>query len=243
MNHVIRLPQLDCLFPGPAPEREVLLVAGGRAPQPAWLKEAAAGRAVWCVDHGIDCCQRSRIVPERVIGDGDSASGAGWAWGRQLGVPMEEYPAEKNLTDLQLALQTAGTVYRQAAVVVTGVWGGRFDHAFSNIYSLTGCAALGLSRCLAADQTEVLLLLQGEDAVRLTWRAAPEVISLLPLSGTCSGVSIQGVHWPLDRVELLSTLPYAVSNRPAAAEVSVALTGGSLGVYLCWQSAHVAADS
>lgn len=241
MNHVIRLPQLECAFPGPAPERQVLLAAGGRAPQPAWLKAAAAGRAVWCVDHGIDCCQSSRIIPERVIGDGDSASSSGWDWGRQLGVPTEVHPAEKNLTDLQLALQRAGTVYDQAAILVTGVWGGRFDHAFSNVFSLTGCAAWGISRCLAADQSEVLVLLQGKDSVRLTWREAPEVISLLPLAGVCNGVSIQGVHWPLDRVELLSTLPYAVSNRPAAETVSVALTSGSLGVYLCWQSAHLTA--
>lgn len=236
MKNLLILPQLRCLFEKELPDSQVLLVAGGRKPAAKWLVQAAGQFPVWCVDSGIDICHANNIIPERLIGDGDSATPQGWAWGSRLGIPVEVYPPEKNLTDLQLALQTAGFVYGQATVVVTGVWGGRFDHTFSNIYSLKGCENFGIRGCCAADEKEVLILLKGKDSVRIETGTRPEVVSLLPLSTECSGVFIDGVHWPLADVTLHNTLPYTVSNRAneSGREIKVVIEAGWLGIYLCW---------
>lgn len=236
MNNLLVLPQLRCSFEKELPDSQILLVAGGRKPSSKWLAKAAAQIPVWCIDSGIDICYANNVIPERIIGDGDSATSQGWAWGNQLGVPVEVYPPEKNLTDLQLALQTVGLMHGQATVIVTGVWGGRFDHAFSNVYSLKGCENYGIRGCCAADEKEVLLLLKGKDSVRIETATCPEVISLLPLAPQCSGVFINGVHWPLADVELCDTLPYAVSNRPnqSGTEITVTIESGWLGIYLCW---------
>jgi len=236
MNDLLILPQLRCFFEKKLPDSQVLLVAGGKPPDPKWLRQAATKFSVWCVDSGIDSCQESHIIPERLIGDGDSATSKGWAWGNSLGIPVEVYPPEKNLTDLQLALQTVGVIYGQATVVVTGVWGGRFDHAFSNIYSLKGCEDFGVRGCCAADEGEVLILLKGKDSVRIEVDVCPEIVSLLPLSPQCSGVFIDGVHWPLADVTLHDGLPYAISNRPKEGntEIMVSIETGWLGIYLCW---------
>lgn len=235
------LPQLRCFFEKRLPDSQVLLVAGGRPPQPEWLRRAASRLPVWCVDSGIDICQASQVIPRRLIGDGDSADPRSWAWSRELGIPVEIYPPEKDLTDLQLALRTAGQVFGQAAVIVTGVWGGRFDHAFSNVYSLKGCTRFGIGRCCAADENEVLILLEGADSVRIEAEHCPEVVSLLPLSAECTGVGIDGVRWPLRDVVLQDNLPYAVSNRFAGAggEIAVSVAAGWLGVYLCWNSSRL----
>jgi thiamine pyrophosphokinase len=149
---------------------------------------------------------------------------------------VEVHPPEKNLTDLQLGIQRVRERYGKATVSITGVWGGRFDHIFSNIFSLMGCEEIGLRGCCAADETEVLVLLKGKDHVQLALESKPEVISLLPLSAQCSGVSIDGVHWPLHNVELSNRLPYAISNRSGEvlSEITVSLETGWLGVYLCW---------
>jgi thiamine pyrophosphokinase len=236
MKNQLELPQLRCFFEKELPDSQVLLVAGGRKPASKWLVEAAAQFPVWCVDSGIDICYANNVIPARLIGDGDSATSQGWAWGNRLRIPVEVYPPEKNLTDLQLALQTVGLVYGEATIVVTGVWGGRFDHAFSNIYSLKGCEDFGIRGCCAADEKEVLILLKGKDSVRIETVTRPEVVSLLPLSTECSGIFIDGVHWPLADVELCDTLPYAVSNRPneTGTEITVAIEAGWLGIYLCW---------
>ncbi len=241
MNNQLVLPQLRCIFEKELPGAQVLLVAGGRPPAAAWLTQAAENFPVWCVDSGIDSCLVSNVIPERLIGDGDSATSRGWDWGKELGIPVEVHPPEKNLTDLQLALQRVGTIYGQASVIVTGVWGGRFDHAFSNIYSLKGCQEFGVRGCCAADEGEVLLLLQGKDSMRIEMNDCPEVISLLPLSAECLGVSIDGVRWPLDEVELHDGLPYAISNRPNPGnkKITVGIEKGWLGVYLCWDEKHL----
>jgi thiamine pyrophosphokinase len=241
MKNLLILPQLRCFFEKELPDSQVLLVAGGRKPSPKWLIQAAAQSPVWCVDSGIDSCHANNIIPARLIGDGDSATSQGWSWGNRLGIPVEVYPPEKNLTDLQLALQTVGLVHGQVMVVVTGVWGGRFDHAFSNIYSLKGCEDFGIRGCCAADEKEVLILLKGKDSVRIETVTCPEVVSLLPLSTECSGVFIDGVHWPLADVTLHDTLPYAVSNRPneSGTEITVAIEAGWLGIYLCWDEKHL----
>ncbi|AIF49748.1 thiamine diphosphokinase [Pelosinus sp. UFO1] len=235
MKNQLILPQLRCSFEKELPDSEVLLVAGGRQPASKWLAQAATQFPVWCIDSGVDICRMNNIIPERLIGDGDSATSQGWSWGKELGIPVEVYPPEKNLTDLQLALQTVGSLHGEAIVVVTGVWGGRFDHAFSNIYSLKGCEAFGIRGC-CADEKEVLILLKGKDSVVIDTATCPKVVSLLPLSSECSGVCIDGVHWPLVDVQLHDTLPYAVSNRPSQLGTSITVTieAGWLGIYLCW---------
>lgn len=241
MNWTFHLPQVSFSFNEPIPEKQLILAAGGREPQGEWLTKACAQRDIWCVDRGIDSCWKNQILPKRMIGDGDSASSEGWQWGRTLGIPIEEHPKEKNLTDLQLALNRAGDIHPRAAVILTGVWGGRFDHAFSNIYTLLGSTAWGIQRACAADEKEVLLLLKGKEEVAIKAEPLPSLISLLPLSESCTGVSIEGVHWPLHQVILSQGLPYAVSNRPSGQkdEINVSVETGWLGVYLCWDEKSI----
>ncbi|MBP2655436.1 MAG: thiamine pyrophosphokinase [Firmicutes bacterium] len=237
MNNLLTLPQVQFLFKNELPRSQILLVAGGRPPSKEWLTIAAATYPIWAVDRGIDICQASNVIPLLLIGDGDSATPEGWTWGTTLGIPVEIHPPEKDLTDLQLALQKLGLLYDQAAVVVTGVWGGRFDHSFSNIFSLLGCGQFGISGYCAADESEVLVLLKGHDSVKIHAPCKPDVVSLLPLSPYCSGVFIDGVHWPLSAVELTIGLPYSISNRPTKnpTDITVSVEKGCLGIYMCWE--------
>ena len=235
MSQFFTLPQLTASFTSARPQTEVLLVAGGRAPAAAWLQKASCARDIWCADSGIDACRRAAAVPVHLVGDGDSASSEGWQWGMQLGIPVDRFSPKKDLTDTQLALQKISETYQSATVILTGVWGGRFDHAFSNIFSLAGARQLGLYGC-AADEKEILLLLTGPDAVAIETATRPTAISLLPLSGECQGVSIHGVYWPLEEVALTKSLPYAISNEltPTGKNFQVSVQAGCLGVYLHW---------
>lgn len=235
MGHTVKLPQAELIFGKPLPAATLLLAAGGRPPAAEWFLQLAPQAPLWCIDSGIHISRQAGITPARIIGDGDSASPEAWAWGKSLGVPVEAYPADKDHTDFQLALLRARAMYGPATAVVTGVWGGRFDHTFSNIQSLAGWEALG-GKGIAADESEVMLFIAGQDTVRIKAEAKPAVVSLLSLSDCCLGVSIDGVRWPLQKTELRRDRPYAISNRPLAAcqEVTVAVAAGLLGVYLQW---------
>ena len=134
---ILQLPQLCLQGALSCFQQACLLVVGGRAPEVEWLRKASEGRIVWAVDHGLDACLAAGIVPQRLIGDGDSAAPAAWHFAEKKGIPIEKFPPEKDDTDTQLALRIAKEAGFPAAIV-TGAFGGRFDHALSTVMS---CAA------------------------------------------------------------------------------------------------------
>jgi thiamine pyrophosphokinase len=230
---IIKLPQATIKHPALPQLAELLLIAGGRSPSPQWLRTAAKNRSVWCIDHGIDACRTAGLMPSRLIGDGDSAATGSWHWAESLNIPIERFSPEKDLTDTQLALHRIKASQPGAYILLTGAFGGRFDHAVSTVYSLLGS---GMAGCIA-DEQEALFYLHGGETITIRFHCRPKAISLLPLGADCQNVSIQGVHWPLSQAYLSQTWPYAISNEPASPDqpFTVSLSQGCLGVYLCWE--------
>jgi len=235
MEYSVTLPQVTLSFAKPLPATTLLMTAGGRPPANAWFLKIAKELPVWCIDSGIHICRKTGILPERIIGDGDSASPEVWDWGKSLGVPVEVYAVDKDYTDLQLALLRTKELFSTATVIVSGVWGGRFDHAFSNVQSLAGWESPGFTG-IAADESEVLFFLSGQNNVRISAALMPEIVSLISLSTCCLGVTIDGVRWPLAKATLKRDLPYTISNQPLDdfREISVSIEEGLLGIYLQW---------
>ena len=232
-SSILELPQLTITYDRPLPAQQHLLIAGGREPSVPWLKAAASGRHIWAIDHGIDSCQKAGLIPERLIGDGDSASASAWSWAEKTAAVVERYAPEKDFTDTQLALSTIKKEQDNPFVLLTGAFGGRFDHAFSTLFSF---AFSGLCGGLA-DEKEACFFLQAEQTLQIQTRKRPKAISLLPFQEPCTGVSIHGTHWPLQKAALSQRLPMAVSNELNKDDSSftVSLDEGTLGVYLYWE--------
>ncbi|MGN0950949.1 MAG: thiamine diphosphokinase [Mitsuokella sp.] len=209
-----------------------LLVSGGRAPAGSWLQEMAAGRDVWAVDHGLDACRKAGILPDRLIGDGDSAKPASWQWAKEQNVPIAKFPVEKDDTDTQLALKMAKGAGFPAAIV-TGAFGGRFDHALSTMMS---CAFAPLP-CLVSDERETLVFVRGGETLQVTPKIAPKAISLLPFTAVCEGVTLQGTHWPLKNAVLTQKSMRAVSNvlEKGHDSLTISLEDGLLGLCFVWK--------
>ena len=224
----LQLPQLRLQGPLACFQDACLLVVGGRAPEAAWLREAAKGREVWAVDHGLD----ADIRPQRLIGDGDSAAPAAWQLAKEQHIPIEQFPVEKDDTDTQLALKLAREAGFPAAIV-TGAFGGRFDHALSTV---TSCAFAPLP-CLLADERETLLFVHGGETLRCWPAKAPKAISLLPFTPRCEGVNLTGTHWPLADATLEARSMRAISNvlEPGSTSLTLSLTSGLLGLYFVWR--------
>ena len=228
------LPQAHIFFKPEQIEDYQILVLGGRAPSSSWLSNAASGfkkKRVWAADHGVDACMSAGIVPRHVLGDFDSISEEGKTWLRRLGaeVEIEYFPAEKDLTDFQLCLNRI-----KGDLVVTGCWGGRFDHAFANVFSALWGLKSGAKVRAFADESEILIPLTAESgsaSLELRLFAEVSAISLLPLCESCEGVDIQGTKWELAGATLAQGRPYAVSNVPAGEKISVKIEKGIVGVY------------
>ena len=229
--YVISLPNIELYLSQNDFSGEYLLVAGGRAPSPAWLQTAAVNRTLYAVDRGADACRAAALIPHLFIGDGDSASQETLAWLDRSHVVCKRFPSDKDKTDTQLTLDMVAE-NRNPFIILTGGFGGRFDHAFSLLYSVVGTHR----HSVLADDHEFLFILHGSDAVALKPHSVPKCVSLLPLTSECRGVSLDGVHWPLSDAVLRQNQPYAISNRleDPAGQITVKNKTGDLALYLCW---------
>lgn len=223
------LPDLKIEYFSGKAAQELLLIGGGRPPMDGWLKETAAGRLLWCIDHGIDCCYRLGLLPKQLIGDGDSASPQAWSWAAKNHVPIAKFPVKKDYTDTQLAFEMAASSH--CFVILTGALGGRFDHAFSTIFSFGHSS---LNGCIA-DEKEAVFFLRHNEAMTLHFHQIPKAVSLLPLTEKADDVCIDGVYWPLKNATISQSLTYTISNEISINEIHVSLGKGILAVYICWQ--------
>lgn len=206
-----------------------LVVAGGRAPQAAWLQEVAAGKRVYCADKGVEICLEADIIPDELYGDGDSADGQLYWQASALGTKVKTYPSEKDDTDLQLLLKNLPC----GDVICSGVWGGRFDHLYSNVFSLLAYKEKNNCQVILADEKEVMLLLGVNEAVKIRLKKNVKALSLLPLSAS-SKVTLENVRWHLKEADLQLFHPYAISNIPDE-EFSCQCLDGKIGLYLCFE--------
>jgi len=208
-----------------------LAVLGGRAPLVSWMRSVASDKVIWAVDHGVDACMAAGVVPHYVLGDFDSILEEGQAWLEHKGpeIEVERFAADKDYTDFQLCLNRV-----KGDLLVTGCWGGRFDHAFANVFSALWGMECGARVLAFADESEILIPLAAEGqsaALELHLLSKVSAISLLPLCESCEGVNIQGAKWELSGATLTQGRPYAVSNIPVEEKISVKVEKGIIGVY------------
>lgn len=211
------------------------VVAGGRPPKSSWLKqiEKFPQAEIFCADHGIDAVIAADLWPTAVFGDADSAKSSNWQKCAAKNIPLFRFEQAKDATDLQLLLEALPS---GQLVIATGVWGGRFDHLYANIFSLLACKKLKQNQIILADEEEVMVLLtKGEsvtwDNSALSESALPFALSLLPFAEE-NQVSISGVRWPLQKTNLKKLNPYAISNEMREKQITVQCHSGEIGFYL-----------
>lgn len=210
---------------------DLLVVAGGRAPQGAWLRSVGLNRTVYAADSGAACCLAAGIVPKELFGDCDSTTQAVYDTAKSAGTLVHSFNPAKDDTDLQLLLQQLPA----GDIIASGIWGGRFDHLYSNVFTLLGVKQKRECQVLLADEKEFMLLLAAGEQVEVKLTASVEALSLLPLTAsTC--VDFKGVHWELNKAELKQLYPYAISNVPAKEDMIISCTchSGAVGLYIRW---------
>jgi thiamine pyrophosphokinase len=228
-----------------------LFVLGGRMPEPGWLSDFTARNSpvVWAVDSGVGSCRRSGVHPHAIIGDMDSAAREDLDWARSLGAAERLFSSDKDLTDFQLALgiwedEHRGETDSINSIMVSGCFGGRFDHLLSTANTFSpgrtdGKGPMKNRRCMI-DNMEGLFFLCGGETMELSLRRKPLAISLLPFTDECRGVHIEGVRWPLNGAALYRNFPWTVSNEISAcggdtsSTVTASCGDGVLAVYLCF---------
>ncbi len=228
MDKTIIIPQAKITFRNKINEATEIIIAGGRKPEVSWLKKLASNKEVYCVDKGYDYALAADLKIALVCGDGDSSEN--WELAQKTN-KVKQYAKDKDQTDLQLALEQ---VPEASNLVITGIWGGRFDHLFSGIYSLKAVKKTGKAVVLADEKEVMILLQQGEQIEFEPLEKENLVVSLIPLEET-NKVTIKGTKWELLEEEINQNNPYAISNILKEPSLQCICQQGFIALYLSYE--------
>ena len=201
--------------------KTVLVFAGGGGVElAAPLPEADYAIAA---DSGLDLAISLGVDVDLLIGDLDSVSSDGLSAAREAGMTIEEHPADKDATDLELSL--AAAVRRGAArIIVIGGGGGRIDHLLANAMLLASPGWADIDVEWLAGPSHILAIRH-----EATLRGAPgDVLTLLAIGEPADGVSTEGLRYELSDDVLLASSTRGVSNEFVSDSVVVRVRNGIL---------------
>lgn len=211
MNHDDALyDPLHTLPPEHSPAgRPVVLVAGGSLGEWA-LPHLLPDRYLIGADRGAWFLLRHGFTPDAALGDFDSVTPeerAAIKAGSRLFMDCD--PVRKDWTDTEWAFGWALDA-KPSSMILLGVTGTRFDHTFANVQLLVRAAERRIP-CRIIDAHNEISLLSGADRLTLT-EGCYEQVSLLPLSGTVRGITLEGFRYPLREAELQTGQSLGISN-------------------------------
>jgi len=211
----------------------VNIVSGGRIGDRNFFRKKISGMGnclIICCDGGVRHLQQTGIKPDVIIGDMDSIAPANLESYSSQNVKMIKYPASKDFTDTELAIDYAINL-KPAVVYIWGALGGRLDHTLANVFLLEKTKALSIKAYLIDEYCEVFLL-NGDVTFN---KSAGQTVSLIALSSQVEGIALRGFLYPLDDGTLRMGESLAVSNIISCDEAKISVCSGSLLVIRYWQ--------
>ena len=155
-----------------------------------------------CADGGRDKLEGQGLTPDWYVGDNDSG-------GSPEGLPSVLLPAEKDVSDLEMALDKALEL-GCGRIVFIGCTGGRMDHALANLSLLVACAERGVEAALIDMENEVRFL--GPGSYRIANEPAYRYLGLIPLDWQVEGLTLTGVKYPLQNFNARCCSTRTISN-------------------------------
>ncbi len=158
------------------------------------------------------------VTADLVVGDFDSLS-------RKPNHPnVVQYPTEKDQTDMLLAV---GEGLRRGfrTFVILGGLGGRLDHTYANIQTLSYIASKNAHGYLLGGGTAVTVIHNG--GMRFDAEKSG-VVSVFCTGEAAHGVTIKGLKYPLTNAELDNLHSVGVSNEFTGAPGEISVLNGSL---------------
>ena len=201
----------------------VVVVAGGNPPDPDGLLQVPLGVPVIAADKGLEHAISLGLDVTIAVGDFDSASPDVVARAEAGATTVERHPAEKDATDLELALDRALSMSPERIVVLSGD-GGRLDHLFSTLLLLGSSRyeSVEIDAFIGAARVYVV---RGQRAIE---GEPGELVSLFALHGPAEDVRTEGLTYSLDGETLEPGSTRGVSNVLLGERARVSVGSGVL---------------
>ena len=200
----------------------IAIVAGGTLSY-AMKKRIKKASYVIGVDRGAYWLLENHIIPDLAIGDFDSVSGRELALiEKEVGI-VEKHPKEKDVTDLELAIDHACTL-RPKTIEVFGVIGSRMDHTWAGIQLLQRIKSHNILGYIVDNFNEISLV---SGFVSLHKSQTYKYISFFPFHDRAS-VTLSGFRYNASRRVFVSGSSLGVSNEIVSSPAKVVIHDGML---------------
>ncbi|HET7271295.1 MAG TPA: thiamine diphosphokinase [Rubrobacter sp.] len=180
------------------------------------LVVAADGGARYALDAGI--------VPDLVVGDMDSLGEDLAREVERRGASLERHQVMKDKMDGHLAVLAARDTGATAADLLCAV-GGRFGALFAVPHILLAAERIGLRSTVVADWGRMFVIEAGSRTVE---GAPQDSISIFPLSGPATGVTLEGFVYPLEDARLEPGDTLGFHNELIGHEARIGVREGTL---------------
>lgn len=201
--------------------RCVIFAAGSMEVTPLLPGSFSPDDYIIAADAGIRNAAALGVKPHLVMGDMDSLEESEVPEGAVL------FPVRKDDTDLMLAVKKGIELgYRE--FLIYGALGGRLDHTYASIQTLSYLLEHGCTGVLVDGRQWVTMLQQAALTVPTGYRH----ISVFSYTEKCSGICLRGLSYPLEDAQLDQNFPLGVSNSADGETAVISVREGKLMVIL-----------
>ena len=190
------------------------------------LIRAVAGRAdlVVAADGGARYALAAGIVPDLVVGDMDSLGEDLALEVERRGASLERHPARKDMMDGHHAVLAAGERGVSSADFLCAA-GEKPGAVFAVPHILLAAERIGMRSAVVADWGRMFVI---EGRPRVVAGSARDSVSIFPLSGPATGVTLEGMSYPLEEADLYPGDTLGFHNELIGTEARVSVERGAL---------------
>ncbi|WP_420407967.1 thiamine diphosphokinase [Hoeflea sp.] len=207
------------------PDLTFAILLGGELVPDDRVRSLVEGARAIAADGGMAHAAVLGLWPELWVGDFDSTPPE--MLSRHRDVPRQAFPAEKNFTDGELAVEEAIDRGATRLILAGAFHGPRTDHAIYHLLHAVTLAEKGLQVVLTSGLEEARPLLPGSFEFALPAGSLFSVIALTNLEG----LTLDGAKYPLEGIDIAFGASRTISN-VATGPLRVGLKSGR-AVLLC----------
>ena len=183
----------------------------------ALLQPVSEQDFVIAADGGLRHLEKCGIAPNAILGDFDSLG--------YIPEGAEVFPVEKDDTDAMLAVRLGLEKGFREFLLYGSLDGPRLDHTIANFQTLQYLADRGACGYLIGADYLVTVLREE----KLYFPAHCQgTISVFCMGADAGGVTLKGLHYPLENGVLSAGFPLGVSNHFTGEEAEISVKEGSL---------------
>ncbi|MFA5323132.1 MAG: thiamine diphosphokinase [Smithella sp.] len=213
--------------------QKIIIVSGGNSVDAEFFQKKITDFGnclIICCDGGARHFRNLIIKPDVIIGDMDSIDPDQMANYSSENIKIIKYPANKDFTDTELALDYALDL-KPEKIFIWCALGGRIDHTLANIFLLFKGQKKGVATFLIDEYCEVFVM----DQEAVFTDEAEKTVSLMALTPEVTGITLAGFLYPMEKGNLKMGESRGISNIINDAHADIKIEEGKLLIIKYWR--------